>query len=121
MQKPLAATFLGIALSSCGIAQQIMEQRKNAKIEGEMKAGYASCDTTFPGDGLRTKKLRCYIDVDNRVIRPNHPLPDLLDLFNAQKLSLLAKVERNEMSWDDARLEEAKRAISTPRNMNGGC
>lgn len=56
----------------------------------------------------RAEFARCANEITNRTIKPLHPYPDLVDVVSTARLSLAVKVDRGEMSKEDADMQFAK-------------
>ena len=68
------------------------------------------CATHHPADapGNAVARVRCLNAVDNRLVRPRHLFPDLLELQNAYRLEYAERVDRGAMSRDDARRAQGR-------------
>lgn len=98
-----ALVLSSFVLGSCA-AQRAAERERAAR------EAIAGCNATFPTSVPRQNALRvqCLADAENRIYGPIYPYPDLLNLKHEYRLALAKKVDRDEMTAEDARLRFAE-------------
>lgn len=105
-----ATIFLALGVASCGSAQRADKERI-AQIETASKAGIAACDTRFPQPrrGQQAAWARCVGEAERPLIA-TVPVGyrDLFEVKAATRTALSAKLDRGEISPEDAQLEAAR-------------
>lgn len=96
--------LIALALSACGLARDIEADKKMRADMVALRAETAACDQRPTLRG----KVECVNNAENQYLRPYVTHQDLLNLGQANRLSLAGKVERHEIRPDDAVLELAK-------------
>lgn len=97
--------IVSVALSGCGIAARQEAEQAEKQRRADMEAAFTACDQTqFSGKTQHRDRAQCMVNVANRYIRPIDPYPELLDLLSATRLSIASRVDRGEITEDDARL-----------------
>jgi hypothetical protein len=107
--------LLSLAVSGCMSTGPTPEQ---LAIRAEMQQAVQDCHTKF---ALRVSRAHCLNDVDEKYARATYRYPDLLDVLEATRLSLAAKVDAGQMTGADADLEFAKTKadlVSTEKSRN---
>jgi len=102
-----ASVWLGVCLvlSACGVAQQI----DHRKARDEAQAADIACQTQFPrGSKQYVEHANCLNDAERRIIGSRTQYPDLLNLKMTYRSALAAKVQRGEMSLEDAGVQFAQ-------------
>ena len=75
-----------------------------------LAAARADCTAHYPADapGNAVARVRCLNGVDERLVRPRSPFPDLLELQDEYRLAYAERVDRGQMSRDEARRAQAR-------------
>jgi hypothetical protein len=76
----------------------------------QFKAATAVCHQKYAIKTIEAVRpnFQCIIDAENNILRPLHPYPDLLDKKQITRMVLVTKLERRQVSPQDAALELAK-------------
>jgi hypothetical protein len=75
----------------------------------ELQVARAACDAQYPSRvGVYVAHAKCVNDAIDRFAISRSPYPDLVRLQQAMRLSLSARVDRGEMSPEDAQLAMAR-------------
>lgn len=99
-----------VLLSGCGTAQAPRQVNAYDEARYHLEWAYDACRRNHSGNTGATleKRFQCMDSAENEHLRPVFPYPDLLNLRQAARHSLLAKVQRGELKPDEAALELAK-------------
>lgn len=105
--KPLALLgFLSASLMLVGgcAAQKAAERERLAR------DAITACQTAYPPNIPRQNVVRaqCLNDAEKKIYGPTYSFPDLLTLKHEYKLALARKIDKGEMSPEDARLQFAE-------------
>jgi len=105
-----AMVFLaGSLVGSCGIAKRAEQEAAYKKANEDMATAIAACEVRFPAPrkGQQAAWGRCMNDAE-RPMLAYQPYPDLLELKFANRVALLARIDRGQLTPEDAALEAAK-------------
>ncbi len=105
----IAAMGLAGLLAACGIAQQAERREALQKATAASSAAKADCERRFTPvrRGQVANWANCLNEAE-RLLLPFYPYPDLLELKFASRASLGAKLDRGQISEEDAQLEAAR-------------
>jgi hypothetical protein len=107
--RKVSAAFLCIALAGCGLAREAEELREARAAGYAWGAAQAECNKRYaqPKQGQMAALATCLNDAE-RLVQRFQPYPDLLELKFANRLAIAAKLDRGQISSEDAQLEAAR-------------
>lgn len=98
---PCLATLL---LAGCGLARDIEANKKFQADMAALKSESAAC----PSKATLRLQVECVNAAENQFLRPYVAHQDLLNLGQTNRLAVAGKLERRQITPDDAALELAK-------------
>ena len=93
-------------LAGCAINNSPAPNRYEMAIQGFDAAERACTSVAATIENLR-RAFQCITDAENAHIRSLHPYSDLLDLKHARRMALVSRVERRQITTEDATVELA--------------
>jgi hypothetical protein len=110
--------FCALALSGCGIAQQIQAQEQakkqaeiNAQLVDQAKAAAAACDTNFPKGNpkIEIARVKCLNDAMTIMMPVFGPDQDLAGAFMADRAVIAEKTQNGKMTFAEGNAAIAQR------------
>lgn len=96
--------ILGALLTGCSTTQS-----EFTKAVAEARPELEQCETKYPfRRGTAVARMNCLAEVRNRRVRHVMPHRDLLDLQNAAQLNIASRLDRGQISQEEAQLALAQ-------------
>lgn len=111
--------ILTVALGGCGLVAEAQNRKDVEERTMAFQAAMDRCKQQFPLPPKSNGRahFQCFHEAENAYIRPIHPHPDLLSLRQANQMAIVGKIERGEMTSDEANLANAKNVADVNAEM----